>query len=251
MAATNSAINIAARHSIFVQRFAGSLVREFGEVIEELKRRIAAGMMGGAEGERLVREIEAIQRSIYRQYGDQLNRDLIEFASVELSFEQQAVLRAAGAQLRITPDLWQKVITDPLVFQAQDKTVLLESFIRDWSESEIERVSGIIRTGAILGETNQEIFNKIGKTLDKATRRNNQAVVRTATNHVSNQSKKALYDANTDIIAGHEWVSKIDSRTSDICKSLDGTEYFYDDNEPDLYPPAHPNCRSTTAPILR
>lgn len=247
--ASNQAINISARHSIFVQRYAGSLTREFAAVIDELKSQIALGMLSDSRGETLVKEVEAIQRHIYQQYGDTLNRQFREFAEAELSFEQQAALRTTGAELRIAPDLWQKVVTDPLVFQAQNRVVLLESFIKDWSESEIQRVSGIIRTGVLLGETNSDIAKKIGTNLDKVTRRNNNAVIRTATNHISNQAKKALYDANSDIIVGHEWVSKIDSRTSDICRSLDGTTYIYDSGDPILYPPAHPNCRSTIAPI--
>ena len=247
--ASNQAINISARHSIFVQRYAGSLVRDFKAVIEQIKNQVAIGMMSDSRGEALVKEIEAIQRHIYTEYRGDLNRQLVEFANAELDFEQLATERTTGARLRVPPDLWSKVMSDPLLFQAQDKAVMLESFIKDWTESEIQRVSGIIRAGSLLGETNFDIAKKIGTSLDKVTRRNNNAIIRTATNHISNQAKKALFDANSDIVIGHEWVSKIDSRTSDVCKGLDGTTYIYNEGGPILFPPAHPNCRSTIAAI--
>ena len=251
MAATNQQINIAARHSIFVQRYAGMISREFQAVIDELKARIAIGMLQGGNEAQILANIEAIQTHIFSEYADSLSAQFIEFAQNELEFEVEAVFRTSGGQLTIPPDLWQKVITDPLIFPDQSKSFTLESFIKNWSDSERNRISGIIRTGSLLGETLQDIAKKVNQTLDKTTRRNNNAVVRTSINHISNQAKKALYDANQDIIAGHEWVAKIDSRTSDICKGLDGEIFLYDDDKPDLYPPAHPNCRSTTAAIFK
>jgi NAD+--asparagine ADP-ribosyltransferase len=45
-------------------------------------------------------------------------------------------------------------------------------------------------------------------------------------------------------------VSVLDTRTSDICKSLDGEVYDLDDPKR-RKPPAHPNCRSTIVPVLK
>lgn len=46
----------------------------------------------------------------------------------------------------------------------------------------------------------------------------------------------------------YQWVSVIDSKTSDICRSRNGNVYEYP-NDP--IPPAHPNCRSHTVPITQ
>jgi hypothetical protein len=48
--------------------------------------------------------------------------------------------------------------------------------------------------------------------------------------------------------ARYQWVSVIDSKTSDICRSRNGNVYEYP-NDP--VPPAHPNCRSHTVPITQ
>jgi len=49
--------------------------------------------------------------------------------------------------------------------------------------------------------------------------------------------------ANEDIVIGYRWLSTLDSRTSTICRSLDGQVFKFDKGP---VPPAHIRCRSTT-----
>jgi uncharacterized protein with gpF-like domain len=72
-------------------------------------------------------------------------------------------------------------------------------------------------------------------------------MVRTALNHTSNVARAKLYDDNSDIVPYYEWVSTLDGRTSPICRSRDGKVYKIGKGK---LPPAHPNCRSTTAPLF-
>jgi hypothetical protein len=50
-------------------------------------------------------------------------------------------------------------------------------------------------------------------------------------------------------VIGYQWVSTLDSRTSDICRSRDGMKFYWDDKTKPK-PPAHFRCRSTTKPLL-
>ena len=50
------------------------------------------------------------------------------------------------------------------------------------------------------------------------------------------------------MIKGVAWVSTLDGRTSPICQARDGIVFPVSSGP---RPPAHPNCRSTTAPVLR
>lgn len=45
-------------------------------------------------------------------------------------------------------------------------------------------------------------------------------------------------------LMGYRWVSRLDSKTSQICRSLDGRVFQFDKGP---LPPAHPNCRSSIA----
>ena len=116
----------------------------------------------------------------------------------------------------------------------------------------MRRVSNIITTGFLTGETNAQIARKIsgkGGTLDKQTRRNNMMVTRTATTHVSNVARFETMKHNDDVVIGYEWVSTLDSRTTTECRSLDGKIFKWSDSYQPK-PPFHVGCRSTTAPVV-
>lgn len=72
-----------------------------------------------------------------------------------------------------------------------------------------------------------------------------RAVLATALQSVSAQSQAAF--AKIVGIERYEWVSILDNRTSDICRSRSGKRYSYGSGP---LPPAHPNCRSAIVPVI-
>jgi SPP1 gp7 family putative phage head morphogenesis protein len=82
----------------------------------------------------------------------------------------------------------------------------------------------------------------------QVARHDAERIVRTAVNHVSAHARQAVFESNQNMIKGVQWVSTLDSRTSQICASLDGQVYGVRSG---LRPPAHPNCRSTVVPVLK
>jgi SPP1 gp7 family putative phage head morphogenesis protein len=62
--------------------------------------------------------------------------------------------------------------------------------------------------------------------------------------HVSSQVALKLGLKITD---EYEWVSVLDSHTTEICRSRNGNRYKYGKGP---LPPAHVNCRSTTVPVF-
>lgn len=74
-------------------------------------------------------------------------------------------------------------------------------------------------------------------------------LVRTEFNHLSNQAALAEYQAKG--IKKYKFVAAIDSRTSDICRDLNGQIFNVADAKTGLnFPPMHPNCRSVTTPVI-
>lgn len=72
-----------------------------------------------------------------------------------------------------------------------------------------------------------------------------RAVLATALQSVSAQSQAAF--AKILGIDEYEWLSVLDNRTSDICRSRSGKRYLYGKGP---LPPAHPNCRSMIVPVV-
>ena len=74
-----------------------------------------------------------------------------------------------------------------------------------------------------------------------------KTIVRTSVNQVQNQASQAVYAANKKVAPRYEYVATLDSKTSNVCKRLDGRKFQYNKGPT---PPQHFNCRSTTVPVV-
>jgi SPP1 gp7 family putative phage head morphogenesis protein len=72
-------------------------------------------------------------------------------------------------------------------------------------------------------------------------------LVRTSINQVANSASQQVYEANQDITKKYRYVATLDTRTSAICRALDGKTFEYGRGPT---PPQHFNCRSTTIPVI-
>ena len=143
--------------------------------------------------------------------------------------------------------------------------VVSKSF-RGLAESQAQRFNTIVRTGILTGEPTPQIarrlvgslnFGQLAKTarqqalaggeLTKMADHQVLTIVRTSVQQVANAASEQVYKANTDITKKYRYVATLDSRTSAICRSLDGKEFEYGKGPE---PPVHFNCRSTTIPII-
>jgi len=130
-----------------------------------------------------------------------------------------------------------------------------------------ERLALAIRSGVFSGETTQQIARRMigklefadfgplsvkqlaqsGGELTKLANNQIQTIVRTSVNQVQNQASQAVYAANSKVAPKYEYVATLDSRTSPICRRLDGQKFTYNQGPT---PPQHFNCRSTTVPVV-
>ena len=143
---------------------------------------------------------------------------------------------------------------------------IIEKAFRGLAESQAQRFNTIVRTGILTGEPTPQIarrlvgslnFGQLAKTarqqalaggeLIKMADHQVLTIVRTSVQQVANAASEQVYKANTDITKKYRYVATLDSRTSAICRSLDGKEFEYGKGPE---PPVHFNCRSTTIPII-
>lgn len=143
---------------------------------------------------------------------------------------------------------------------------VVEKAFRGLAESQAQRFNTTIRTGILAGEPTPQIarrlvgnldFGQLAKTakqqalaggeLIKMADHQVLTVVRTSVQQVANTASQNVYQANQDVTKKYRYVATLDSRTSAICRSLDGKEYVYGKGP---QPPVHFNCRSTTIPIV-
>ena len=123
-----------------------------------------------------------------------------------------------------------------------------------------ERFGQVIRQGLLSGETTDRIIQRlIGKlqfgerarTIAQTIAAGGQAtaiadnqitsLVRTSINQVANTAAMNVYESNLDITDQYQYVATLDSKTSAICRALDGKRFKYGQGPT---PPQHFGCRS-------
>ncbi len=104
-----------------------------------------------------------------------------------------------------------------------------------------------LRNGVIRGDTYDDIVRQIRQRND-VNISNAKRLVATESAFVMNQANmQAFMSAG---IKRYEWCSVMDSRTSQVCKDLDGEVFEFDKAQVGAnYPPMHSWCRSTVVPV--
>lgn len=75
-------------------------------------------------------------------------------------------------------------------------------------------------------------------------------IIRTESSFIANQATWDGYKAS-GIVQKYEYLATLDSRTSEVCRSMDGKVFNLNEKEVGInYPPLHPNCRSTVVPYF-
>jgi len=133
------------------------------------------------------------------------------------------------------------------------------------AQAEAKRLNQVVRSGLLSGETTTDIVKELVGNLRKdqkgslsqllaqggaATKSaNNQVmtIVRTTVNQVTNTASQTVYKANPDVTEEYRYVATLDSRTSPVCRDLDGQIFKYNQGP---VPPQHFGCRSTTVAVV-
>ncbi|WP_194745912.1 minor capsid protein [Staphylococcus chromogenes] len=121
---------------------------------------------------------------------------------------------------------------------------------RLWRDSDEVRkhvektVSNVMLRGRHPNEFVPELKKKMGVTTSQAKR-----LLITETARVQTEAQKLRYLEMSGPDSEYEYVAKLDEKTSDTCRGLDGKVFKVKDMTPGVNaPPMHPNCRSTTVP---
>lgn len=261
------AVNLATRNQVMIERLKSHEITIFGGFLREISAKMVAMLVNaditGYQANRvaaLLGTISADMQAVLGDYRSTLTGDMIDMAIQQAQAEAkqlQAVATDRSFEPAIpSPDqIRVAVMSAPLSVAGYNDGALLEPWIKNWSDAQIETVTGVIRQGYYQGQTTDQIVRALRGT--KALRyndgimarmdRSNTTLVRTAVQHCAQTARQSFYQRNSDIIVGVQWVSTLDSRTTATCRSLDGSQFPVDKGP---RPPLHPACRSTTIPVL-
>jgi SPP1 gp7 family putative phage head morphogenesis protein len=256
--------DVTIQYQVYLERLKAGEVRKLDPVLRALDAAVRKALDGMPDAPSLARLTSALRT--LRREADAVTAKYLEGNVAELKrlsayatkfhSETLGLVWPAAAPALATPAaaaVWATTLAAPV----QATGALLEPFLQSWSARALHRVEGTIRTGYAQGKTTQQIVQAIRGTkaanyadgvLGGLTRREGAAIVRTAIQQVSNAAQQSVYESNSDIVEGYEWVSTLDSRTTSQCRSLDGRIFPLGKGP---IPPLHIACRSTTIPKLK
>jgi SPP1 gp7 family putative phage head morphogenesis protein len=111
----------------------------------------------------------------------------------------------------------------------------------------ITQLNQILPQEFVRGRGPKEVAKDLAKRLD-VSYSSAVRLARTEMNHISNQATMGAYK-DSGVLEKYEYLATLDSRTSDICREMDGKVFNLSQAQTGVnLPPLHPHCRSTTIP---
>jgi SPP1 gp7 family putative phage head morphogenesis protein len=264
--ASSELINIVTRHAAHFERLKSSEVNTFDEYLVLLDKDIRNLLSKNditsftrTRFEKQLQQVRSIIQAVYASYKAARDKSIVDVANYEAEFEQKALGRVViNAQFTLPSEnqIMAAVYSNPLTVTGISSGALLNQFFDEiLAPQTMRRIEGAIRIGFAQGQTTQQVINRIRGTaknnfkdgLFALLKRDAEIVTRTALQHVATQSREAVWSKNSDIIKKVRFVATLDSRTSTLCRSIDGKEYPIDKGP---RPPFHLQCRTTVTAVL-
>lgn len=256
--------SLATRQQVMLERLKAGEVKKLATFLKQaadvIRRRLSQGELTDMERGRAELQLQTIRTeltAIYGQAGQSMTDGIKDYADFAGGYETRALdavlIQGVDVATPSANQIYAAAIARPM---ASGKTAtLLEPFISEWSSRSVTAIENTVRQGFFEGRTNQQIVKDIIGTkangyqdgIIDVTRRSAETVVRTSMQHVAQVARNEVYAANADIVARYEWVSTLDARTTPQCQALDGRELEIGKGP---LPPLHPNCRSSTVPVI-
>ncbi|MBO5030752.1 MAG: minor capsid protein [Lachnospiraceae bacterium] len=121
---------------------------------------------------------------------------------------------------------------------------------RCWTNKEklVSELNTVLTQSIIRGDSPQKAIDQLAKRM-KVSKYNAGRLIMTESAFISSQSQKDCYEELG--VEQFEFVATLDSRTSDICREMDGKVFQMSDYEIGVNaPPLHCFCRSCTVPYF-
>jgi SPP1 gp7 family putative phage head morphogenesis protein len=252
-------------HSVDLIRYQNGVVRKIIALLNRTDKDLFEQLVAALQrlppeaftAERLdnmLQSVRTLNAKAYEQVRLGLDQDLRDLVIYESNYQQQLFQNTLPVNLQVAQVNVGQVYSSALARPFQGR--LLSEWMQGLEAGKAAKIRDALRIGYVEGQTISEMVQRIKGTrasqyqdgIIEITRRDAETVVRTAISHTANHTRQKFYEQNDDLVKGVKWVSTLDSRTSPICQARDGTIYPVDSGP---RPPAHPNCRSSTTPVLK
>lgn len=236
---------------LVLQRVSNGLSKQVADHYEAMIDDISTTILkSGNISNRLRQTIKDIKEQLSVPNFDKEFKDL---AKQEVNYTQKAYNSVIGVDVfkNIPPESAMSSILNTSLIEG----ATISAWMQDLEASQAFDVERAIKLGMTLGETNNQLAQRVVNTMG-VSMRNAQSIVITGTSAVTNKARMDFYSENDDIIAGYQSIAVLDGKTSDVCIAYSNAKYTKDfkpiGNSPSYFlTPRHFRCRSTHIPILK
>lgn len=248
------------RHQTYLLRYSGSVRNRINAILaateEDIAMRIRDKLSAGTglttpvevrRMQSLLAAIDKIRAGAWEEATSWWDEQMTNLGYAEPVIIQGLIAAAA-------PVIVETVLPAPRLLKAIVTSKPFEGrLLKDWAATmqadDIRRIHAAVQMGMVAGETGTAIANRVIGTgalnntdgVLEMTRRQVQAITRTAVQHVANSARDQFMQDNIDVLEAEQFVATLDSRTTPICRSLDGKTFPVGKGP---RPPLHIACRS-------
>jgi SPP1 gp7 family putative phage head morphogenesis protein len=269
---------LATRQQVMLEKVKSALARDFASVVPQLEKVIVGvitqlkveklGEASRRELEGILKDAAELQQKLIDKSETLLKEKLRDVQDYQVSLEARKLDGFLDLALsKKTVDLKEFSVSQPTKDQLatafkeamrrplSTNGVNLENYIHDWGKAHIGKVEEAARRAWVQGRTIGSLIQEIRGTklngyrdgIIETSRRNAETIARTATQQMAQQAHQVTWAENDDIVTGWQFIATLDARTTVQCQSLDKQKFKIGEGP---VPPLHPNCRSTTIPVL-
>lgn len=248
---TDKMADAANRHSVYLLRWSKGTYSKHSKLLDELvsdlsgklaSRAPADGTFTRARLEAMLKNAEELSNQAFSALRKAVDGDFRELAEYEAGFQVQAIQEAYPIKMNLA------TVTGAQVHAAALSRPFQGKILRDWWAGQNAATKDQFKRALRMGFTQSESLDQITSRLRDVgglTKRQTEAVIRTATNHLSQRARDKVRDANSELFDGEVYVATLDGRTTIQCASNDG-KVFPVGKGPT--PPLHMGCRSQRVP---
>ncbi len=258
------------QHQIDLLRVSASLRKDVVEELIKLESYLTTELQAAdltvnkaSKMEALLSQTQKQIQGAYTLIGSNHQKDLHKLADLESKQAVKVTNAQIGADVltvKLSPKQLEALVDGKHIFGASSK---------DWwngQSADLQaKFATAMRQGVLLGESVDELAKRVRGTkangyndgLMALKKREAEALVRSSVISISNEARLRTYEEMGDVAKGIQWVATLDTRTTEICRALDGKAWTLKDRKPIGHdkkfpgPTAHWNCRSTQIVVMK
>lgn len=251
-------------HQVEVERVQNGIVKQILIDLEKSNKRISAeikktkGIYTKARYKEIAKYLKKEAKSLKSKVTDDTEYE--EFIKYELATQKKLMskyLKGTGINFKF-PTLEQAITT--ATFGQYTASSNFENYLNSVESQFYNIWDSNIREGYLTGLTTQNIVRKVvGLQAQNAQlaeagamhtfRQSIQTNTRTALQAMASDTRKLIYEQNSDVISGYKWLATLDRRTCLVCGKFD-TQIKTNILDFGEQPPIHYNCRCVIVPVV-